>query len=120
MAVIGEVTGNEEYGRLADIIPAGEAIADEFIAIASGAGLMQGLKAGSAAVAAAGVTPRGRERLARRIEYMRDVEAASTDPAVAERVRQANSPRAALRVRKSMPPWSRSEARGLSAPRVRG
>ena len=90
MAVIGEVTGNEEYGQLADIIPAGEAIADEFIAIASGAGLMQGLKAGSAAVAAAGVTPRGRERLARRIEYMRDVEAASTDPAAAERVRQAN------------------------------
>ena len=90
MAAIGEITGNEEYGQLADIIPAGEAIADEFIAIASGAGLMQGLQAGSAAVAAAGVTPRGRERLARRIEYMRDVESAATDPAAAERVRQAN------------------------------
>jgi len=39
MAAIGEITGDPEYGKLADIIPSGEAIADEFIAIASGAGL---------------------------------------------------------------------------------
>jgi len=90
MAAIGEITGDPEYGKLADIIPSGEAIADEFIAIASGAGAMRAPVAAASMAAEAGVTPRARQRLQRRVEYMRDVEAAATDPAAAERVRQTN------------------------------
>ena len=90
MAAIGEITGDPEYGKLADIIPSGEAIADEFIAIASGAGAMRAPVAAASMAAEAGVTPRARKRLQQRAEYLRDVEAAATDPAAAERVRQVN------------------------------
>ena len=90
MAAIGEITGDPEYGKLADIIPSGEAIADEFIAIASGAGFMRSAGLATEKAAEAGVTPRARKRLQQRAEYLRDVEAAATDPAAAERVRQVN------------------------------
>jgi len=89
-AVIGEVFDDPDMIRMADIIPAGEAIADEMIAIFSGTTAMRAPGMAAEALGAAGVTPRGRQRLERRTEYLRDVEAAATDPAAAERVRQTN------------------------------
>lgn len=89
-AVIGEVFDDPDMIRMEDIIPAGEAIADEMIAIFSGTTAMRAPGMAAEALGAAGVTPRGRQRLERRTEYLRDVEAAATDPAAAERVRQTN------------------------------